>query len=1077
MFQRTNIIFFVLILGMSSIGYGSGRGVNDFQFIENKGQWGNEILFVGNIPGGNLLIKKDRLVYRLMNAPDKVTNGHLPSHFNRSKEQSFSEMDVSFLGASSKVNVIADAVLPFRYNYYLGNDSEKWGEDCLVSEAVIFEDLYEGIDLKFYVSRQGLKYDFNVKQGADPNNIKLSYKSETLPFLEGGCSFISLGDNSIMERAPVAYTVCDDQSTEPVQCTYRLTGNQLSFDVASDYDRSYQLVIDPELIFSTFSGAHSDNFGYTACYDEEGNFYSGGIVFGSGFPSTVGTNYWLGTDMGILKYDSTGSHLLYGTFVGGASEDAPHSMVVNHAGELIILGTSGSISYPVTNGTYDSTFNGGEEFAIFNDYVRGTDIVLTILDADGHIKASTYAGGDSNDGILKMENLQNYVNGLIINYGDYHRGDVIVDAEDNIYVASHTESENFPSVSPVQQSFGGGISDAVIFSMNKDLTNMRWSTFLGGTREDGAYTIKLLDKDKVVVAGGTMSSDFPTTSDVLHITAQGSMDGFISILDYQQVKIDKSTYLGTSNMDQVYFIDLDDEQNIYAFGLTNGVYPVSGGDIYSVPNSSQFIHKLNPGLNRTLFSTVFGDGTPAPNISPTAFAVSNCGGIMLSGWGGDVNKWYSHYFVGSTDYLEVTNDAYMSESDGSDFYLMVLSDDGKELVYATFFGSTNNGGDHVDGGTSRFDKRGIIYQAACSCGGSHDNFPTTEGAWSRVNNGVNAEGVERCNNAAVKFQFISMSARFETYDFHEKILGYDKGCTPLDVLFVNKSSGGLVYTWDFGDGDTFVDSSKKIKHTFDDPGTYVVTLTSENPYSCEKNAVYSDTINVYESNIQVNKPPVVCKGESVQLSATGAATYQWSPTDQLDDPTSPTPIATVDERTFFNLTAITKDGCVERLQVIVDVYPVSEADFTVDMVPHCDVVSYKFNNQTAYGGGFQWDFGDGEVSNEKSPMHTFSRKGSYNVILSTNHECIAPKSMKIEYSPLKVPNVFTPNNDGKNDLFEITSVTSFSLVVFDREGKVVYKNDNYENDWDASDVASGIYFYDITLSENNHCSGWLQILR
>src|SRR5665213_1861309 len=227
-------------------------------------------------------------------------------------------------------------------------------------------------------------------------------------------------------------------------------------------------------------------------------------------------------------------------------------------------------------------------------------------------------------------------------------------------------------------------------------------------------------------------------------------DGYVSHLNAAGSSLLQSSYIGTSGYDQAYFVQLDQSSNVYLFGQTAGAYPVTGG-VYSNPNGGQFIHKLNPTLSATIYSTVFGSGGNTPNISPAAFLVDTCENVYTSGWGGQCIPYGS---TGTTFGMPVTANAFQQTTDGCDFYFFVLKKNAASLWYASFFGGVGGSDEHVDGGTSRFDKRGVIYQSVCAgCGGTN-NFPTTVGAWSQTNNSFN------CNNAVIKldFQLVNLSA-------------------------------------------------------------------------------------------------------------------------------------------------------------------------------------------------------------------------------------------------------------------------------------------------------------------------------
>ena len=120
--------------------------------------------------------------------------------------------------------------------------------------------------------------------------------------------------------------------------------------------------------------------------------------------------------------------------------------------------------------------------------------------------------------------------------------------------------------------------------------------------------------------------------------------------------------------------------------------------------ASQFIAVFDEDLSSVLRSTVVGTAKGTPDISPTAFLVDVCDKIYIAGWGSNLGGPLS------TLNLPISSNAFQQTTDGNDFYLMVLNDSMDNMVYATYFGGSVSG-EHVDGGTSRFDKKGIIYQS------------------------------------------------------------------------------------------------------------------------------------------------------------------------------------------------------------------------------------------------------------------------------------------------------------------------------------------------------------------------------
>ncbi|MFN3940555.1 MAG: hypothetical protein ACK4IY_08195, partial [Chitinophagales bacterium] len=464
------------------------------------------------------------------------------------------------------------------------------------------------------------------------------------------------------ETKPVAWQIIDNEKVF-VPCRYLIQNNIVSFQFPHGYNATYDLVIDPELIFGSYSGSSDDNWGYTATYDLEGNLYGGGIVMGSGYPTTTGAyDVTFGggyCDVGISKFSADGSSLIYSTFIGGSGNDLPHSLVVNSAGELIVYGTTGSTNFPTTAGAFNEDFSGGTSITV--TYVvnfTGVDIFVAKLSADGTtLNASTFVGGSSNDGF-------NTALSTHYNYGDHARGEIIVDADDNIYVASSTYSSDFPVTAGAYQATYGGTQDAVVFKMNSNLSSLLWCTYLGGSAADGGYSLKLLSDGNVVVTGGTASSNFPVTGGVWSGTYGGNVDGFVSILNSSGTELIASTFAGTSQYDQSYFVETDVSDHIYITGQTRGSWTVSD-DVYYNTNGSQFITKFEGDLSAIIYSTRFGSGTTAVNISPSAFLVDVCENVYVSGWGGSVNNSFN-IATGNTSGMPVTADALDATSTGSD---------------------------------------------------------------------------------------------------------------------------------------------------------------------------------------------------------------------------------------------------------------------------------------------------------------------------------------------------------------------------------------------------------------------------
>lgn len=664
------------------------------------------------------------------------------------------------------------------------------------------------------------------------------------------------------------------------------------------------------------------------------------------------------------------------------------------------------------------------------------------------------------------------------NYGDQFRGEVIVDDHDHIYVASNTSSADFLIKNGVQTSYGGGFNDGVVMKFSPDLSNLEWSTFVGGTGMDALFSIKADREGNVFAAGGSNSTNFPITAASIKTVKPipTDIDGVVVKLSNDGTQLLGSTYLGTTSYDQAYFLELDSTGHVYVLGQTQGLYPVSTG-VYSNPGSGQFIHKISNELDSTYFATVVGSGSRTPDFSPTAFLVNECENIFISGWGGALNNPLSGYIGGSTFGLPITENAFQKQTDGTDFYLMVLLQDAGQLLYGTYFGEINGRGEHVDGGTSRFDKKGIVYQSVCGGCGASSGFPTfPPDVWSRTNNSPN------CNNAAFKFDLASLLARFETDtpDFTER--GIRAGCYPLSLVFLNESIGGENFLWDFGNG-MVSDEEDSISIIYENPGIYPVSLTATDINTCTRVSRAKGQITVYDYAFEVMPGDSICNGEQISLWATGGVQYDWLPATSLQNANSARPVASPDSTTTYVVSIVDANGCKGEDSLQIVVIPGITPDFVYQKRYDCqDSPEFVFTNTSTNASKFYWDFGDGTSSDEVDPTHRYAESDSlksFTVTLRAGESfCSETKSTAVRAVSPFVPNFISPNNDGINDLFQLNIGDDVELSIYNRWGRRVFYDSEYKNNWGGEDLASGVYFYEIIfMDKNTRCKGWIQVMR
>ncbi len=853
---------------------------SQIKFTENKNQWDKKILYRAQLDGGVMFLQKNCFTYNFYdketlrenhiqkekkNSIVPNTRGNSPTGGKAIRSHAFR---MTFLN-SNKTNQVNGKQVTVDYcNFYIGQDSGKWAGNVKNYKEIYYENLYTNIDLQVLGMGNSVKYNFIVAPYSKPNDIRLLYEGLDDIKIQKGALVLKTSVNEIIEQKPYAWQWINDKQVE-VPCEFVLKNTTVSFHFPKGYDKSIELIIDPVLVFACSSGSTADNFGMTATYDDQGCLYAGGTCFSQGYPTTTGAfdvtyngvSQAGRTDVVITKYDATGTSLLYSTYLGGStSTEIISSLIVNSQNELMLYGATGSSDFPVTSGAYDITFNGGSFLSFTSngtEYANGTDLYVAKFNSTGtSLIASSFVGGTQNDGA-------NSSGTLAYNYGDYYRGEIQVDNTGNVYIASCTYSTDFPTITGCPQPNAGGGMDGVVFKMNANLSALLWSTYLGGSSDDGCYALTVDNFMNVYTTGGTSSFNFPTTAGTLSTNYNGGFtDGFITKIKNDGSAIIRSTFIGTSSYDQSFLIQFDVDYNVYIVGQTEGVMPVSSG-VYSNPNSKQFIWKVDSTLSTQLFTTIFGNGNNQVNISPSAFLVDGCGNIFVCGWGGNI-------LAGTpTTNMPLTSNALQPTTDGFNFYLFVLAPDATALLYATYFGG-NQSREHVDGGTSRFDKKGIVYQAVCSGCGGYDDFPVTPGAWP--NTGSNVNHSFNCNEGVFKFDFQASGV-----NAHLITEPNDTICSGSSVDFNNTSTNAFNYIWDFGDGSP-LNTTISPSHTYTAPGNYNVTLIAIDSSGC----IFADTAHL---NVVVVPPPsvnlgsdiLVCQPPDTLLDAgTSGSVYTWS---------------------------------------------------------------------------------------------------------------------------------------------------------------------------------------------------------
>jgi gliding motility-associated-like protein len=981
----------------------------NIEFIENKGQWDSQVRYKGEVSNGAFFIRSGGFTVLQHNPVDlakaaqfmhgHTTDGKLAKSTDEIIIRSHA-WNVDFIGASENVSIIPDKPISTYNNYFIGSDPSKWAAECRIFQAVTLQNIYPNIDARYYTDRGLLKYDLIVKPGGDVSKIALKYDGVEKLQVKNKELAISTSLGEMKESSPYTYQA-DVSGQKEISCKYIIKNNVVKFEV-KNYNPAATLIIDPAIVFCSFSGSTTDNWGFTATYGPDESFFGGGIVREmNGFPTSPGviqTNYQGGEfDIGIIKLTPNGANRVYATYIGGTGNDQPHSLITDSQGNLILAGRSNSTNYPVVSNGASSSL--------------GFDIVITKLNATGTaLIGSRKIGGTGDDGvnISSSRGLQS----LQRNYGDDGRSEVILDGAGNVYVASSTQSSNFPGTAGFFQPGSGGGQDGIVLKLSPNLNTIFFASYLGGDKNDAAYVLSLAPNGDIYVGGGTESSNFlpGTHTGTLGTTLQGTIDGFVAIINNSGTAVIRSTYIGTGGIDQVFGIQFDNKGFPYIMGQTTGTWTVVNNlpgtpPIYNNAGGKQFIGKLRPDLSAYVYSTMFGSGGFTPNISPIAFLVDKCENVYISGWGGFFGNSNDFNSAGTTG-LPVTPDAFKSNTDGKDLYFFVLKKDGASQLFGSFFGENNppNAGcDHVDGGTSRFDRNGVIYQAICgNCKlgtPPFPNYPTTPGAWSTVNNANNGGG---CNLTMLK---IAMNLAGVASGVQSAIGGAPRdtaGCLPLKVDFIDTIANGVSYEWYFnyvpGNPPDLTTTVPSASYTYNIIGTYRVMLVAIDPNTC--NVRDSSYLHIRVGDLKANLaignlklPPCTSFQYRFDNLSTTDITRPFKDTSFIWDFGDGSPRVvrglTSINHTFpgpgsYKIKLILKDtgycNNPDSIELDLSVAENVKAQFNTPAIG-CLVYNAAFDNTSLAGETWLWDFGDGTTSTQFEPTHTYSQTGIYNIVL------------------------------------------------------------------------------------------------
>ena len=612
-------------------------------FVENQGQWADETVhYVHNGSGANVAMTDEGIEFQVFrpDQADSSTNNDpaagpgLHDRFDPETHQNqMLQFSASFLGGNP---VTPTGLQPSEtlLNYFIG-DQVNWREGVAAYEIVAYENLYPGIDLLTQGLRSNLKYEFHVAPGADASAIRVHYNGISgLSLADDGSLIVNLGADwgALTDDAPFIYQTIDGQQVAVAGDFVLVDDSTYSFQVTGPYDPNRELVLDPDLAWSTYLGGSDTDYGYDIDVDSSGNTLVTGSTRSSGWVSGgFDTSFNPSTDAFVVKLSPSGGHL-WSTYLGGIDYDGGHGIAVDPSGNVFMTGWTYSFGW--VSGGFDTSYNGDADA-----------FVAKLSPSGGHLW-STYLGGSGDD-----------------------RGyDIALDSSDNALVTGGTGSSGWV-LGGFDTSYNGNDYDAFVAKLSPSGGHL-WSTYLGGSNWDFGCGIAVDPSSSVLVTGYTYSSDW--VSGGFDTSYNGGGDAFVAKLSPSGGHF-WSTYLGGSSGDDGYGIAVDPSGNALVTGDTASSGWVSGGfDTSGNGGNDAFVAKLSPSGGH-VWSTYLGG---SDHDWGYGIAADPSGSVLVTG------------ATGSTDFSG-RNNTY--KGGYYDAFVAKVASSGS-LLWATYLGGSGNDG-------------------------------------------------------------------------------------------------------------------------------------------------------------------------------------------------------------------------------------------------------------------------------------------------------------------------------------------------------------------------------------------------
>lgn len=536
---------------------------------------------------------------------------------------------------SNLVNPVGQQQLDRINNYFIGKTNFV---NVPVFKTVIYRNIYNGIDLQYYFNDKGLKYDFIVHQGANPNQIHvsssnnafISAKTQQITFFDKTSQQQLLTDNHLFVYQSVKSAITS------IPATFSVTSNQnnaFSYSISS-YDKNLDLIIDPVLVIntSTYLGGSSADEGFDIVRDNQNNIYITGTTESIDFPTMDALNSTNSgaPDIFIMKLNSTGTGVIWATYFGGNDEDWVNRIALDNNNNVVIAGYTWSTDLPLKH-SQNTDLNGTQDILVASFTNDGQQLLLCSLiggsgdyeeDALGLYASPTsstyYLTGytDSSDFMTTNGAYNTTFGGYedaffltmtgsgTIEYSSFIGGnfsdagtDIYVDNTGNIYLLGSVAG-NLTGV--VNNGIG---NDVFVMKFAPNGLTLLYTSLIGGDESDYSSRFVVKNND-VYLTGRSFSTNFPNTAEFG--INQSDQSAFVVKLNATG-SIDYSILLTVNSSISVADIAIDSLNQVIIAGTINGNnLPLQNEIQYSGVGQTGFITMFNSQGSAIIYSTYLG---------------------------------------------------------------------------------------------------------------------------------------------------------------------------------------------------------------------------------------------------------------------------------------------------------------------------------------------------------------------------------------------------------------------------------------------------------------------------------------